>query len=66
MKIKLHGGPGDGMVADLSIEVGTFAYLHELPDGSSESVLYFRHATHCGHADCPVAFVHPTLQGRIG
>jgi len=67
MKIKLYGGPGDGMTASLDIdEIGVFAYEHELPDRTCDTVLYFRHPTHCGHADCPVAFVHPSLQGKIG
>jgi len=67
MRIKLYGGPGDGCELNVDLpEIGTFAYFHELPDGTTDSVLYFRLAHHCGHETCPVWFVHPSMQGKIG
>lgn len=63
MKFKLFGGPADGgtVVTDTSRDgMQTFPFI----DVDGATVIYFR-LRHCGHVDCPVTFVHPSLQAHL-
>lgn len=65
MKLHLYGGPADGANVIVPVDKGemqTFPYI----DADGATVLYFRQPHHCGHAEHPVIFLHPSLQDKIG